>query len=174
MSAQTRYIAEWYRYYGGLADKLEGAVIPTDKDNIFNYTRLEPLGVVGMITPWNSPLLLLTWKLAPALAAGNVAVVIKPSEFTSASTLEFMALFDEAGFPAGRGQCRHRDGQRGGRRAGRASGRGQDRIHRLGFSGQKIYEAAARRAEEGVARAGRQVAQHRVRGCGVRGGGARA
>ena len=100
MGAQTRYLAEWYRYYGGLADKIEGAVIPTDKDGVFNFTRYEPLGVVGLITPWNSPLLLLAWKLAPALAAGNTAV-IKPSEFTSASTLEFMALIEEAGFPAG-------------------------------------------------------------------------
>ena len=89
MGAQTRYLAEWYRYYGGLADKVEGAVIPSDKPGIFNFTRYEPLGVVGMITPWNSPLLLLAWKLAAALAAGNTAVV-KPSEFTSASTLEFM------------------------------------------------------------------------------------
>ena len=62
--------------------------------------RCEPLGVVAVITPWNSPLLLLAWKLAPALAAGNT-VVIKPSEFTSASTLEFMQLFEEAGFPPG-------------------------------------------------------------------------
>ena len=100
MGAQTRYLAEWYRYYGGLADKIEGAVIPTDKDGVFNFTRYEPLGVVGLITPWNSPLLLLAWKLAPALAAGNTAV-IKPSEFTSASTLEFMALIEEAGFPPG-------------------------------------------------------------------------
>ena len=100
MGAQTKYMAEWYRYYGGLADKIEGAVIPTDKANVFNFTRYEPLGVVGMITPWNSPLLLLAWKLPAALAAGNTAV-IKPSEFTSASTLEFMPLFAEAGFPNG-------------------------------------------------------------------------
>lgn len=100
MSAQTKYLADWYRYYGGLADKIEGAVIPTDKANIFNFTRYEPLGVIAMITPWNSPLLLLSWKLAAALAAGNVAV-IKPSEFTSASTLEFMSLFEQAGFPKG-------------------------------------------------------------------------
>ncbi|MFT5114086.1 MAG: acyl-CoA reductase-like NAD-dependent aldehyde dehydrogenase [Parasphingorhabdus sp.] len=100
MSAQTRYMAEWYRYYGGMADKVEGAVIPSDKPGIFNFTRYEPLGVIGMITPWNSPLLLLAWKLAAALAAGNVAVV-KPSEFTSASTLEFMSLIEEAGFPPG-------------------------------------------------------------------------
>jgi acyl-CoA reductase-like NAD-dependent aldehyde dehydrogenase len=100
MSLQTRYMAGWYRYYGGLADKVEGAVIPTDKTSTFNFTRYEPLGVVGMITPWNSPLLLLSWKLAPALAAGNTAV-IKPSEFTSASALELMPLFEEAGFPKG-------------------------------------------------------------------------
>lgn len=100
MSAQTRYMAEWYRYYGGLADKIEGAVIPTDKDAVLNFTRYEPLGVIAMITPWNSPLLLLAWKLAAALAAGNTAV-IKPSEFTSASTLAFMKLIEEAGFPPG-------------------------------------------------------------------------
>ena len=100
MSAQMKYMTEWYRYYGGLADKIEGAVIPSDKPGVFNFTRYEPLGVVGMITPWNSPLLLLAWKLSPALAAGNTAV-IKPSEFTSASTLEFMNLVAEAGIPAG-------------------------------------------------------------------------
>lgn len=100
MSAQTVYMAQWYYYYAGLADKIEGAVIPTDKADTFNYTRYEPLGVVAAIIPWNSPLLLLAWKLAPALAAGNT-VVIKPSEYTSASTLEFMKLIEQAGFPPG-------------------------------------------------------------------------
>ena len=104
MGAQTKYLAEWYRYFGGLADKIEGAVIPSDKPGIFNFTRYEPLGVIGMITAWNSPLLLLAWKLAPALAAGNTAV-IKPSEYTSASSLEFMELFNEAGFPYGVVNC---------------------------------------------------------------------
>jgi aldehyde dehydrogenase (NAD+) len=143
MAAQTRYVAEWFRYYGGLADKLEGAVIPTDKDNILNYTRHEPLGVVGMITPWNSPLLLLTWKLAPALAAGNVAV-IKPSEFTSASTLEFMTLFEEAGFPPGVVNTVTGLGSEAG--AALVAHPGVAKIAFTGsdFSGQKIYEAAAR------------------------------
>src|SRR5262249_49890128 len=100
MSLQTKYMAGWYRYYGGLADKVEGALIPPEKTNIVTSPRSEPLGVVGMITPWNSALLLLSWKLAAALAAGNTAV-IKPSEFTSASALEFMPLFEEAGFPKG-------------------------------------------------------------------------
>ena len=85
---------------GGLADKVEGGVLPIDKPGVFNFTRWEPLGVVAAIVPWNSPLLLLSWKLAPALAAGNT-VVIKPSEFTSASTLEFGRLIEEAGFPPG-------------------------------------------------------------------------
>ena len=100
MSAQTAYMAQWYYYYGGLADKIEGHVIPTDKPDMLNYTRYEPLGVVAAIIPWNSPLLLVAWKLAPALAAGNT-VVLKPSEFTSASALEFMKLIEQAGFPAG-------------------------------------------------------------------------
>ena len=100
MSAQTAYMAQWYYYYGGLADKIEGAVIPSDKPDMFNYTRHEPLGVVVAIIPWNSPLLLLAWKLAPALAAGNT-VVVKPSEYTSASALEFMRLIEAAGFPPG-------------------------------------------------------------------------
>jgi aldehyde dehydrogenase (NAD+) len=100
MAAQLRYIPEWFYYFGGLADKIEGGVLPTDKPDIFTYTKREPLGVVVAITPWNSPLLLLTWKLAPALAAGNT-VVIKPSEFTSCSTLALMELVKEAGFPEG-------------------------------------------------------------------------
>ena len=100
MQGQLNYVPQWFYYYGGLADKIEGAVIPLDKKGYFNYTRHEPVGVVAMITPWNSPLLLAAWKLAPALAAGCTAV-IKPSEYTSASTLEFVRLFAEAGFPPG-------------------------------------------------------------------------
>jgi aldehyde dehydrogenase (NAD+) len=100
MRAQLNYVPQWYYYFGGLADKVEGRVIPLDKKGYFNFTRYEPLGVAVAITPWNSPLLLTAWKLAPALAAGNT-VVIKPSEFTSVSTLEFIKLVEEAGFPAG-------------------------------------------------------------------------
>ena len=100
MHGQLRYIPEWFHYYGGLADKIEGGVLPLDKAEMFAFTKHEPLGVVVAITPWNSPLLLLAWKLAPALAAG-CTVVIKPSEFTSCSTLALMALIEEAGFPPG-------------------------------------------------------------------------
>ena len=80
MAMQLKYVPQWYYYFGGLADKIEGAVLPIDKADHFTYTSFEPLGVVGMIIPWNSPLLLVAWKLAPALAAGNT-VVIKPSEY---------------------------------------------------------------------------------------------
>ncbi|GAB2885985.1 aldehyde dehydrogenase [Paralcaligenes sp. KSB-10] len=100
MLGQVRYIPQWFYYYGGLADKIEGSVVPNDKTKMFTYTKSEPLGVVAAITPWNSPLLLAVWKLAPALAAGNT-VVWKPSEFSSVSALEFVKLFDEAGFPPG-------------------------------------------------------------------------
>lgn len=100
MHAQLQYLPQWFYYYGGLADKLQGSVIPLDKKAYFNYTRHEPLGVVAIITPWNSPLMLLAWKLAPALAAG-CTVVIKPSEFTSASTLALVDLLNDAGFPPG-------------------------------------------------------------------------
>ena len=100
MQGQLNYIPQWYYYFGGLADKIQGTVPPIDKKGYFNFTRHEPLGVVAAITPWNSPLLLVAYKLAPALAAGNT-VVIKPSEFTSASTLEFVKLLEEAGFPPG-------------------------------------------------------------------------
>jgi (Z)-2-((N-methylformamido)methylene)-5-hydroxybutyrolactone dehydrogenase len=100
MGAQVRYLPQWYYYYGGLADKIEGSVLPIDKADIFNFTRHEPIGVVAAITPWNSPLLLASWKLAPALAAG-CTVVLKPSEHTSVSALELCKLVDEAGFPKG-------------------------------------------------------------------------
>jgi aldehyde dehydrogenase (NAD+) len=100
MQTQLNYIPQWFYYFGGLADKIQGSVIPLDKKGYFNFTRHEPLGVAVAITPWNSPLLLLAWKLAPALASG-CTVVVKPSEFTSASTLEFVKLVEEAGFPPG-------------------------------------------------------------------------
>ncbi|MDA0656786.1 MAG: aldehyde dehydrogenase [Proteobacteria bacterium] len=100
MSAQLGYVPQWYYYYGGLADKIEGAVLPIDKPDMLNYTLHEPLGVCVGITPWNSPLLITAWKLAPALAAGNT-MILKPSEFTSASAFEFVKLVEQAGFPPG-------------------------------------------------------------------------
>ncbi|HST65359.1 MAG TPA: aldehyde dehydrogenase [Mycobacteriales bacterium] len=100
MIGQLRGLGGWYRWFAGLADKLEGRQIPTGNPGYLVYTRREPVGVVAAITPWNSPLLLLTWKLAPALAAGCTAVV-KPSEHSPVSTLGFASLFADAGFPPG-------------------------------------------------------------------------
>ncbi|MCB1274437.1 MAG: aldehyde dehydrogenase [Leucobacter sp.] len=100
MRGQMRALPEYYYYYAGLADKIQGAQVPTTSLEILNYTQREPLGVVGTITPWNSPLTLTTSKIAPALAAGNT-VVIKPSEYTSRTVLRLAELADEAGFPAG-------------------------------------------------------------------------
>jgi aldehyde dehydrogenase (NAD+) len=100
MIGQMKALPDYYFYYAGHADKLQGEVVPVDKPNFFVYTRHEPVGVVGAITPWNSPLLLLTWKLAAGLAAG-CTFVVKPSDHTPASTLAFAKLFAEAGFPPG-------------------------------------------------------------------------
>jgi (Z)-2-((N-methylformamido)methylene)-5-hydroxybutyrolactone dehydrogenase len=100
MSGQLGALPDWYYYFAGAADKVQGATIPSDKPNFFVYTRKEPVGVVGAIIPWNSPLLLLTFKLAPALAAG-CTFVVKSAEQTPASVLEFGKLFEEAGFPPG-------------------------------------------------------------------------
>jgi len=143
MYGQMQYLPQWFYYFGGLADKVEGANIPIDKPGFFNFTQYEPLGVVAVITPWNSPLLLASWKIAPALAAGNT-LVIKPSEFTSASMLEFARLVEKAGFPKGVFNV--------------VTGFGQDvgaalvehpKVARVAFTGGeiggvKVYEAAAR------------------------------
>ncbi len=100
MLGQLKALPQWYYYFSGLADKLEGRTIPPVNKSYFAYTRREPLGVVGAITPWNSPLLLLTFKLAPLLAAGNTCVV-KPSEFSPASTIAFAEVLSGAGLPDG-------------------------------------------------------------------------
>ncbi|WP_010101149.1 aldehyde dehydrogenase [Verminephrobacter aporrectodeae] len=100
MVLQARIVPDWLYYYGGLADKIEGRVIPLERASVLNYTRREPLGVVGAIMPWNSPLFLTVMAVAPALAAGN-CVVIKPSEVTSASIIEAVKLAEKVGFPPG-------------------------------------------------------------------------
>jgi aldehyde dehydrogenase (NAD+) len=88
-----------YRYFAGWADKVQGKTIPIDGD-FFCYTRHEPIGVIGQIIPWNYPLLMQAWKLAPALATGNT-IVMKPAEQTPLSALRLGELILEAGFPEG-------------------------------------------------------------------------
>ena len=97
---QAKYIAEFYHFYAGAADKLHGETLPIDKPDMLAMTLREPLGVIAAIVPWNSQLFLSAVKLGPALAAGNT-VVLKASEHASAPMLEFGRLFEEAGFPPG-------------------------------------------------------------------------
>lgn len=100
MRGQLATLPEYLYYYAGLADKVQGSQVPTSSVQMLNYTQREALGVVGAITPWNSPLTLTTSKLSPALAAGNT-LVIKPSEHTSRTVLRLAELATEAGFPDG-------------------------------------------------------------------------
>ena len=97
---QANYIAEYYDYYAGMADKVEGTVLPIDKPNIQAITTRVPIGVIAAIIPWNSQMLLTVTKLAPALAMGNT-VVIKSSELAPAVLFEFAKLAEETGMPKG-------------------------------------------------------------------------
>lgn len=99
-SAQIAYVADYYRYYAGLADKIEGAHLPIDKADMEVWVRREPIGVVAMVVPWNSQLFLSAVKIGPAVAAG-CTMVLKASEEGPAPLLEFARLVHEAGFPAG-------------------------------------------------------------------------
>ena len=97
---QANYIAEYYDYYAGLADKVEGTVLPIDKNNMQVITTRVPIGVVAAIIPWNSQMLLTAVKLAPALAMGNT-IVIKSSELAPATLFELAKLIEETGIPKG-------------------------------------------------------------------------
>ena len=162
VNGQVRYVGDYFHYYAGLADKVRSDVIPTDKEGVFAYTRYEPKGVVAIITPWNSPLTLTSWKLAPALAAGCTAVV-KPSEFTSASMIELAALATDAGLPPGVVNVVTGYRRRGRRAAGQPCGCRPYRLHRR--RGRRPQDLRAGRAgpQDGHARARREITQHRVR-----------
>ncbi|MFU1477866.1 aldehyde dehydrogenase [Roseovarius sp. C7] len=97
---QANYIAEFFHFYAGCADKIHGDTLPIDKPDMFVFTHREPLGVIAAIVPWNSQLFLTAVKIGPALAAGNT-VVLKASEHASAAMLEFGKLIAEAGIPEG-------------------------------------------------------------------------
>ncbi|WP_166417481.1 aldehyde dehydrogenase [Cochlodiniinecator piscidefendens] len=99
-SAQIAYVAEYFRYFAGLADKIEGAHLPIDKPDMEVWLRREPVGVVAAVVPWNSQLFLSAVKIGPALAAG-CTMVLKASEEAPAPMLEFAKIFDQAGFPKG-------------------------------------------------------------------------
>ncbi|KAI0042001.1 aldehyde dehydrogenase [Auriscalpium vulgare] len=130
------------RYYAGWADKMHGKVIETTEDKLA-YTRHEPFGVVGQIIPWNVPLLMMSWKLGPALATGN-AVVLKPSEVTPLTALRMCSLMNEAGFPPGTANIVVGYGNTVGQAMSEHMG-----IDKIAFTGstlvgRKIMEAAAK------------------------------
>jgi len=97
---QAKYIAEYFHFYAGAADKIHGETLPIDKPDLFVFTDREPLGVVAAVVPWNSQLFLTAVKMGPALAAGNT-IVLKSSEHASAAMLEFGKLIADAGIPDG-------------------------------------------------------------------------
>jgi acyl-CoA reductase-like NAD-dependent aldehyde dehydrogenase len=97
---QANYIAEFFHFYAGAADKIHGETLPIDKPDLLVFTKREPLGVVAAVVPWNSQLFLSAVKIGPALAAGNT-IVLKASEYASAAMLEFGKLISEAGIPDG-------------------------------------------------------------------------
>ncbi|MEM6463451.1 MAG: aldehyde dehydrogenase family protein [Pseudomonadota bacterium] len=135
------YSARHLRYFAGWPSKIEGATIPVSEPDRLNYTRIEPVGVCGLITPWNYPLLMAVWKLAPALAAGN-AVVLKPAEQTPLSALYLADLALEAGFPEGVLNVIPGFGEEAG-----AALAAHDGVDKLGFTGstetgRRIVEAS--------------------------------
>lgn len=97
---QAKYIAEFFHFFAGCADKISGDTLPIDRPDFFVFTNREPLGVVAAVVPWNSQLFLSAVKIGPALAAGNT-IVLKASEYAAAAMLEFGKLFELAGFPPG-------------------------------------------------------------------------
>ena len=153
--------AATFRYFGGMADKLQGSVVPVEQ-GFLNYVLREPVGVVGQIVPWNFPIMFTSWKMGPALAAGN-CVVLKPAELTPLSSLKIAELMREVGLPAGRRQ--HRAGLRRGRRPvpRRASGRSENRVHRIDRDRTQNRAGLGRQPEARAARAGRQGREHRLR-----------
>ncbi|HEY1721192.1 MAG TPA: aldehyde dehydrogenase family protein [Magnetospirillaceae bacterium] len=130
-----------YRYFGGMADKVQGSVVPVEK-GFLNYVTRDPIGVVGQIVPWNFPLMFTSWKLGPALAAGNT-VVMKPSELTPLSTLRIAELAKQVGFPDGVINIVPGYGQTAGQRIAEHPG-----IHKVAFTGstatgRKVIQASA-------------------------------
>jgi acyl-CoA reductase-like NAD-dependent aldehyde dehydrogenase len=144
--------ADHFRYFAGWATKLEGDTIPVSIPNMFTYTLREPLGVVGQIIPWNFPLQMAAWKLAPALACGNTAV-LKPAEQTPLTALRLGELILEAGIPEGVVNIIPGFGET----AGAALAAHPDRLHRLDRSRQEDFAGQCGQPEEGHAGTGWQV-----------------
>jgi aldehyde dehydrogenase (NAD+) len=140
-TAEVQRAFDWLVYFAGAADKIEGEQIPFKPDALA-YTRREPVGVVGAVLPWNSPIMLYSWKIGPALAAGN-ALVLKPAEQTPVTALEIAKLTQEAGFPPGVFNVVPGFGGKAG--AALAAHKGVDKISFTGshVTAQKIMQAAS-------------------------------
>ncbi|HLE50630.1 MAG TPA: aldehyde dehydrogenase family protein [Anaerolineales bacterium] len=136
-------VSRHFRYYAGWASKLEGTTLPVSQADQFVYTLREPVGVVGLIIPWNFPLLMCAWKLAPALACGNTTL-LKPAEETPLTALRLGELIQEAGFPAGVVNILTGPGVPTG--AAITAHQGIDKVAFTGSTevGRKVMEAAAR------------------------------
>ena len=158
---QAKYIAEFFHFYAGCADKIAGETLPIDKPDLFVFTRREPLGVVAAIVPWNSQLFLAAVKLGPALAAGNT-VVLKASEHASATMLEFGALFEAAGFPPGVVNIVTGHGEPCGRVLTSHPLGGAGILYRWAGRGAACPDQFLREFCRSVAGTGRQIALHRV------------
>ncbi|MGB6453295.1 MAG: aldehyde dehydrogenase family protein [Streptosporangiaceae bacterium] len=130
-----------YRYFGGIADKYQGSVVPVDSGYL-NYVVREPIGVAGSIVPWNFPLMFTSWKLGPALAAGNTAV-LKASELTPLSSLRLAELIDQVGFPPGTVNIVPGYGHLAGARLAAHPGVGKLSFTGSTLTGQRIIEASA-------------------------------
>ncbi len=154
-------VANVMEYYAGAANKLMGETIPVSKPG-FDFTLREPIGVVGLIVPWNFPLMLASWKMGPALAAGNTAI-LKPASYTPLTAIRVAELALEAGFPPGvlnvvTGPGAH--GRRGDRRAPRHR---QGRLHRRDRHGAGDHASGRGQHQEGQPGARRQEPQRRLR-----------
>ncbi len=155
------FAAEVFRYYAGWATKIHGETLQL-RDTAFTFTLRHPVGVVGAIVPWNFPFLLSSWKIAPALAAGNT-VIIKPASQTPLHRAPVRRAVSGSGAARGRVQRRHGPRRQGRHGARARPARGQDRLHRLDRGRQADHAGGGGDAEAPLARAGRQVAEHRLR-----------
>ncbi len=153
--------AATFRYFGGMADKLQGRLIPVEP-GFLNYVTREPLGVVGQIVPWNFPLMFTSWKMGPALAAGNT-VVLKPAELTPLTLAQVAELMREVGVPPGVVNIVPGFGNDRRPVPRRASAGREDRVHRIDCDRAQDRAGVVGQPQAGPARARRQGRQYRVR-----------
>ena len=157
-----------FRYYAGLITKPLGQTYEVSDPTIQGMVVREPIGVCGQIIPWNYPLLMAAWKLAPGLAAGNCCI-LKPAETTPLTAIELFKLIAEAGFPPGAAQLLLGPGPTAGHALAASMARGQGRLHRRHGDGPQDHGGGDGQHQKGDAGTRREIAVHRFCGCGFRG-----